>query len=258
MKRGVPPGAVGRGMAANLQVRHEAAMARARSVVGEMRDRHSRCGDGPCRLLLVSEQPVVLAGLYALLADDPAFQLVDGDMAADVVVLDVVRWDEGASPMLRRLRYRHPGARVLLLVGECDGAAARAFLDAGGSGAVRTRAAAEHLLDALHRVARGETYVDDAIVQAQALAAGGQGVATGGFLDDSGLSEREFGVLRRKVQGLSNKAIAADLGISVKTVETYQSRGMEKLGLQGRAEMLRYAVRHGWLAADLQGRSTQL
>lgn len=65
-------------------------------------------------------------------------------------------------------------------------------------------------------------------------------------------------MLRRKVQGLSNKAIAADLGISVKTVETYQSRGMEKLGLQGRAEMLRYAVRHGWLATDLQGRSTQL
>jgi DNA-binding NarL/FixJ family response regulator len=66
-----------------------------------------------------------------------------------------------------------------------------------------------------------------------------------------GLSGREALVLRRKVHGHTNKAIAADLGLSVKTVETYYARAMEKLGLQNRAQVLHYAVDQGWIAGGM-------
>lgn len=64
------------------------------------------------------------------------------------------------------------------------------------------------------------------------------------------LSEREEEVLRRVAWGESNKEIAARLGISTKTVETYKARIAGKLGLRSRSEMVRYALRHGWLADE--------
>ena len=66
---------------------------------------------------------------------------------------------------------------------------------------------------------------------------------------EAGLSGREALVLRRKVHGHTNKAIAAELGLSVKTVETYYTRAKEKLGLQNRSQVLHYALDHGWIAA---------
>ena len=70
----------------------------------------------------------------------------------------------------------------------------------------------------------------------------------GGPADDGELSEREAEVvLRRRPAGYSNKEIAAQLDISVKTVETYKARSMEKLGLRSRADVVRYALERGWL-----------
>src|SRR6478736_4618559 len=61
------------------------------------------------------------------------------------------------------------------------------------------------------------------------------------------LSDREREVLMRIAQGFSNKEIAAALALSVKTVETYKARVMEKLELRSRVDMVRYAARQGWL-----------
>jgi len=65
--------------------------------------------------------------------------------------------------------------------------------------------------------------------------------------EEEPLSPREEEVLRLLAQGLSHKEVAERLGISEKTVATYRERGMEKLGLRSRSELLRYAVRKGWL-----------
>jgi DNA-binding NarL/FixJ family response regulator len=67
------------------------------------------------------------------------------------------------------------------------------------------------------------------------------------LLSGAALSDREVKVARLTAAGYSNKEIASQLVLSVKTVETYRARGMEKLGLQSRAELVRYAVQQGWL-----------
>lgn len=61
------------------------------------------------------------------------------------------------------------------------------------------------------------------------------------------LTDREEDVLRRIARGYGNKEIARDLGLSVKTVETYKGRGLEKLGIKSRVDLVRYASRRGWL-----------
>ena len=68
--------------------------------------------------------------------------------------------------------------------------------------------------------------------------------------DGTHLTERESQVVLRVAQGFSNKEIAAQLDISVKTVETHKLRSMEKLGLRGRAEVVQFALRRGWLAQE--------
>jgi DNA-binding NarL/FixJ family response regulator len=71
-----------------------------------------------------------------------------------------------------------------------------------------------------------------------------------GEIEGAPLSERESEVLRLIAQGYTNKEIAVQLSLSVKTVETYKARSMEKLGLSSRAETVRYALEQGWLTGD--------
>ena len=74
--------------------------------------------------------------------------------------------------------------------------------------------------------------------------------ARGGVGGGADLSDRESEVVRLIAQGYSNKEIAAQLKLSVKTVETYKTRSMEKLGVRSRVDIVRYASRRGWLDAN--------
>ena len=118
------------------------------------------------------------------------------------------------------------------------------YLGTGGRGYVSRPAAP--LPEAIRAVAGGGTYIDPSLA--------------GGVVEDfvhpvpprendsPDLSERESEVVRLIAQGYSNKEIAARLKLSVKTVETYKSRSMEKLGARSRVDIVRYASRRGWLA----------
>jgi DNA-binding NarL/FixJ family response regulator len=113
---------------------------------------------------------------------------------------------------------------------------------------VLKRAAASDLVNAVRIVAAGGTYIDPALA----------GTVVNGFLDSTstaldggqGLSDREREVVVRIARGFSNKEIAAQLELSVKTVETYKARVAEKLGLHSRVDIVRYAARQGWLRDD--------
>jgi DNA-binding NarL/FixJ family response regulator len=111
------------------------------------------------------------------------------------------------------------------------------------------RSAADELLRAIHAVAAGGTYLDPAIA-GKALGSGGQT----SFRASSGatiqLSERETDVLRLIANGHSNKDISARLAVSVKTVETYKARAMEKLGFKTRVDVVRHAASLGWLSGQ--------
>jgi DNA-binding NarL/FixJ family response regulator len=101
-------------------------------------------------------------------------------------------------------------------------------------------ASPDELVRAARAVAGGGTFVDPEL----ALAV----LRPDGSVGPGDLSDREVGVLRLIAVGYSNKEIAARLGVSVKTVETYKSRAMEKLKCRGRVDIVRYAARCGWFA----------
>jgi DNA-binding NarL/FixJ family response regulator len=146
-----------------------------------------------------------------------------------------------ATREVRRLR---PEIKVLALTVHEVRSYLRDLMEAGAAGYILKRSAAGDLVHALRVVARGDVYLDPSVT-AVVL-----GKLSRTRLQDSArpeLSERETEVLQLIARGHSNKEIADRLNISVKTVETYKARSMEKLGLSGRADIVRFAVREGWL-----------
>ena len=208
------------------------------------------------RIVLADDHAIVRAGLKAVISGHPDMEVVGeaaGGMAAiertselhpDVVVMDVSMPDVNGVEATREIRRRWPDVRVLALTVHEDRSYLRDLTEAGASGYVLKRSAAEDLVHALKVVARGDTYLDPAVT---AVMLGRLSRAHRTADSSADLSEREAEVLLLIAQGLSNKEIAARLRISVKTVETYKARSMEKLGLSGRADIVRFALQKGWL-----------
>ncbi|HEU4561940.1 MAG TPA: response regulator transcription factor, partial [Longimicrobium sp.] len=167
------------------------------------------------------------------------------ELRPDVVVMDVSMPVLDGAEATERIRRETPGVRVLVLTMHEDRGHLTRLLQAGASGYLPKRAAADELVRAIQVVAGGGTYVDPQL--AGTLLGGTAGRDQGGTDDGQRLSEREEDVLRRIAWGASNKEIAGELRISVKTVETYKARIADKLGLRTRTDIVRYAVRQGWL-----------
>ena len=209
------------------------------------------------RVLLADDHAVVREGLKALINVHPDMEVVGEaangkaacdktrELRPDVVVMDVSMPEVNGVEATREVRRKWPDVRVLALTVHEERSYLRDLIEAGASGYVLKRSAAEDLVHALRVVARGDMYLDPSVT-----------VAVLGKLarphpreerQGADLSERESEVLRLIAKGHSNKEIAGRLKISVKTVETYKSRSMEKLGLKSRADIVRLAVQKGWL-----------
>lgn len=209
------------------------------------------------RVFLADDHAVVREGLKALINAQSGMEVVgeaaDGLTACelipalrpDVVVMDVSMPRLTGSQATARLRLECPHVRVLALTVHEDKGYIRQLLAAGAAGYVLKRAAAEELIHAIRAVAAGGVYLDPGMA----------GKVVGGFVRKptvatsvgGELSDREADVARQTAAGHSNKEIAVRLELSVKTVETYRARAMEKLGLRSRADLVRYAVQQGWL-----------
>jgi DNA-binding NarL/FixJ family response regulator len=212
-----------------------------------------------------------MAKLHILLADDHAVvreglkRLIDGEgdmrvigeaadggeaieksvqLCPDVAVIDVSMGTINGAQATRRIRALCPATRVLALTVHEDTSYLRELLDAGAAGYVLKRAAADELIRAIRAVASGGVYVDPRIAGklVNTFATTKSAAAT----NMADLSERENAVLRLIAQGYTNKEIASQLGLSVKTVETYKARSMEKLGLRSRVDIVRAASERGW------------
>jgi two-component system, NarL family, response regulator NreC len=207
------------------------------------------------RIVLADDHEVVRTGLRALIDSSPGMQVVgearDGaeavararELSPDVLVIDVSMPVLDGAGATERIARECPEVRILALTMHEDRAHLTRLLQAGASGYVLKRAAADELVRAIRTVAGGGTYVDP--VLAGSLL---RGARPGPRSAPETLSEREEEVLRRIAWGESNKEIARQLGISVKTVETYKARVSEKLGLRSRTDMVRYALQQGWLS----------
>jgi DNA-binding NarL/FixJ family response regulator len=210
------------------------------------------------RVFLVDDHAVVREGLKALINAQPDMEVSgeagDGRTACErvkklqphVVVMDVSMPEMNGAQATEWLRREYPPAKVLALSVHEDKGYLRQILEAGASGYVLKRAAAEELIRAVRTVAAGGVYLDPSLA----------GKVVGGFVRKSAaqgapegeeLSDREEEVVRLTAAGYSNKEIAGRLDLSVKTVETYKARSLEKLGLHSRADLVRYALERGWL-----------
>lgn len=211
------------------------------------------------RVLLADDHAVVREGLKRLVESQADMHVVgeaaDGreavdkalELGPDIVVMDVSMGPVGGAQATRELRKRCPQTKVLALTVHEDRSYVQELLEAGAVGYVLKRAASDELIGAIRAVAAKGVYVD-ARVAGKLLSSFGQVRATPVNVRGE-LSERETEVMRLIAQGFTNKEISAQLSVSVKTVETYKARSMEKLGLRSRVDIVRLATERGWLRA---------
>lgn len=208
------------------------------------------------RVFLADDHPMILAGVRALLAPEPDIEVVGeaGDgrttltqilaLRPDVAVIDLSMPGLNGIELVKALAASYPDCRCVVLSVHEDRVYVRRMLELGAAGYLAKRSAAGELVRAIRAAAQGQIYLDP-VVAGQALGPSGTVAPRG-----ETLSAREAEVLRLGLSGHSNKAIAAILGIAVKTVEAHKARATEKLGFDSRVDLLRYAVAEGWLAAD--------
>lgn len=216
------------------------------------------------RIVLVDDHAVLRAGLTALLNAETDMEVVgeagDGaeslrvvaDLQPDVVLLDINMPTMSGLEALAELRKIAPKSRLLILTMHDDQTYLRQVLAQGGAGYVLKQAADSELLTAIRTVYHGGAFLHPSHAQAlfAANSTPSSDPAANVNHDLSLLSERELEVLKLIALGHSNKEIAELLYLSVKTVETYKTRTMEKLDLKSRASLVRFALKHGLLTAD--------
>lgn len=215
----------------------------------------------PVSLLIADDHAVMRAGLRLLLSSQKDMRVV-GECGTHRDVLEVLRTSPrpidivtldltmpGGSPgaIIEDIVRHHPRTRVVVLTMHDDPSYARMAFAAGASGFVVKSAADTELIDAIRTVSLGGIYGDTS-----ATAAGRKQHTTGrpGHPAIDALSPREREVLVLIARGHSNQQIAEKLFLSVKTVESYRSRLMAKLGLKDRSEVTRLALETGLLASE--------
>jgi two-component system invasion response regulator UvrY len=209
------------------------------------------------RVMLVDDHAVVRTGFRLLLQSVGEISVVgeaeSGEVAwqryleltPDVVVMDLAMPGMGGLEALRRIRARHPQARVLALSAHDDPVHARRALQEGALGFLSKRSAPEALIEAVTIVASGRRYLDAAL--AQKLAIADIDGATRSPVER--LSEREFEVFIRLASGATVQKIADDLKLSSSTVGTHLYNIKQKLDVVNQSELTLIAIRHGLIQA---------
>jgi two-component system invasion response regulator UvrY len=205
------------------------------------------------KILIVDDHAVIHQGLRRILGDEFT-AAVFGEARSyqqsidmlpqhrwDVVILDVDLSGRGGLDLLREIKARYSRLPVLMFSMHSEDQFAVRALRAGASGYVAKDSPSEQLLQAVRKVARGGKYVSASLAEKLAF-----DLAHQAPLDlHEILSNREFEVMRLIAAGNTTAAIGSNLSLSVKTVSTYRSRVLEKLGLQSNAELIRYAIDRG-------------
>lgn len=219
------------------------------------------------RLLVADDHPVVRAGLRTLLAAQPDMVIVgeaeDGAEAVrqalalrpDVVVMDITMRGVSGMEATKQIRQQLAQTMVLVLTMHDDEEYLRQMLEAGATGYVLKQAVDTELAVAIRAVQRGEVYLYSSFTKVLlGQLAPGEDVHDKRTFDQYELlSQREREVLRLVALGYTNQQIAHTLFLSVKTVETYRARLMEKLNLKSRSALVRYALRKGLLDDEKDG-----
>jgi DNA-binding NarL/FixJ family response regulator len=208
------------------------------------------------KLLLVDDHPTVLRGLREAVAQQPdltlAGEAATGAMALklarelspDLVVMDIHLPDMDGFETTRQILNALPAVKIIIFSGEADRSFVDHALQAGACGYLSKASSLEELLQAMDSVMAGKLYLSPE-VSVEILEDYRKSLVEPPDPSKALLSEREKQLLRLVAEGRRNKEIADQLGVSVKSIETYRSRLMKKLGCSSPAELVRYAIREG-------------
>ena len=214
------------------------------------------------KVLLVEDHIVVRQGIKALLSDEPDLEIVgEADngrealplveaLQPNVVLMDISMPGLNGIEATRQVRQRFPQVKVVVLSMHANEEYVFQVLRAGASGYVLKQSDSSEVLTAIRAALAGGSFlsppisravIDDYVHRAEVR---GQG-------DDLDLlTSREREVLQLLAEGFSNKKIAEQLNISIKTVETHRSNMMNKLDVKNKTDLIKYALRKGWATLE--------
>jgi DNA-binding NarL/FixJ family response regulator len=206
------------------------------------------------RIVIADDHAIVRTGLRQFFSEQvdlrvtgeaangrEALDLVrQGDL--DVLVMDLSMPGSSGIDALAAVKARAPELPVLILSGFAEEHYATALLKKGASGYLNKECDPEEIVKAIRTLYRGRKYVSAAVAE---LLADGVGDGSSGQLPHEQLSEREFQVFLRLAQGETIGHMAQGMSLSVKTVSTYRTRVMEKMGLASNSDLTYYALKNG-------------
>ena len=207
------------------------------------------------RVLIADDHAIVRAGLRTLIKAEIDLELVGeaaGGLEAiekvhslhpDVLVLDLSMPDLDGIAVTRDLKEEQAGCAILILTVHEDEALLREAIRVGAGGYIIKHAAEDELISAIRSVNRGEMYIHPKMIRSL--------ISTEKKADEQNkefpeaLTSREKEVLKLIVQGYTNRQVADELTISIRTVEGHRANLTDKLGIRSRVQLLRYAKDHG-------------
>ena len=208
------------------------------------------------RVVIVDDHALVREGTLQLLEQDPGIEVVGhagtaeqgldllDRLAPDVAIVDINLPGMSGLDLARKAGERHPGVRILIVSAYDDYAYVAEALEVGVGGYMLKTATARELLDAVHAVADG-VFVLDRAVSGRLSRRWRAGEAAA-----KPLTPREADVLTLLSQGRSNKQIAAELSLGLRTIEGHVSNIFGKLGVASRTEAVAHALSHHLVSLD--------
>ena len=211
------------------------------------------------RVVMIHDYPFLFEGIRAILAGQPGIEVVGqarnatdvlllcSEHPPDVVIVDLGPNDSQALQMLTQVRDLCAEVRIMIVTSVCGPNRVRGAVGAGAKGLLSRTATPEQLVEAVWAVLQDQCYVDPELagVLMTTVAMIPDGTLQNSDAGYGSLTAREREVFRMLANGMNNKSIAYQLGISHKTVETHHLRIMRKLELSDSLEVIRYAARIG-------------
>jgi DNA-binding NarL/FixJ family response regulator len=204
------------------------------------------------RVLVVDDHPIVRLGICQMVRTDPDLSVCGEaetpdkalELAThthpDLAIVDLSLREGSGLELVRALRASLPDLPVLVLSMHDEALFAERVLRAGARGYIMKQEAISGLIEAIRRVLAGRIYVSERMAQSVLERVRRADPDAGGWLNR--LTDREIEVFQRIGRGLGTAAIAKELGVSIKTIETYRANIKTKLELRDAAELIRYAV----------------
>jgi DNA-binding NarL/FixJ family response regulator len=206
------------------------------------------------RIFIVDDHPLVREGLANLInqqpdlmvcgqAEDAAQTLAGiGATRTELALIDISLKTASGLELVKDLKVHHPDVALIVLSMHDEMLYAERAIRAGARGYVMKRETTKEVLTAIRRVLQGDVYVSERVVNLMARRIGSPRKATAATPVEQ-LSDRELEIFRLLGQGRTTSQIAADLHLSLKTVQAYCARAKEKFGVDSLTELLRAAIR---------------